>query len=141
MDKTDKEIIQLLSIDARTSTTSLAATVGLSRSTVQERIKRLESSGIISGYTVRLSEGFTNRQIKAQVMISLMPKRQAEVVNALKKMVSVDALYAISGEYDLIARVSVDSTDDMDTTLDTIGLMEGIEKTRSSIILSTKFER
>jgi len=141
MDKTDKEIIQLLSQDARTSTTSLAASVGLSRSTVQERIKRLESSGIISGYTVRLSEGYRGRQIHAHVMISLVPKRQAEVVTALRKMVSVDSLYAISGEYDLIAHVNADSTDDIDATLDTIGIMEGIEKTRSSIILSTKFER
>lgn len=141
MDKTDKELIQVLSQDARTSTTSLAATVGLSRSTVQDRIKRLESSGIISGYTVRLSEGFKGRQIHAHVMIQLLPKRQAEVVTALKKMVSVDALHAINGEYDLIAHISADSTHEIDETIDTIGLLEGIEKTCTSIILSTKFER
>ena len=61
MDDKDKQLLNLLSENSRTSTTTLARTLGLSRSTVQDRIRRLEDRGIIAGYTIRLNDEYSQR--------------------------------------------------------------------------------
>ena len=55
----DRALIDLLRANSRESVSELARQLGLSRSTVKDRIARLEKSGVITGYTVRFSEGYT----------------------------------------------------------------------------------
>lgn len=141
MDKTDKKLLQLLTQNARASITALAQDIGLSRSTTQDRMKKLEKKGVIGGYTVRLDEAHQRRQITAHVMVSVRPKKAPVVAMALKKILNVRSLFAISGEYDMIAVLSAETTEEIDETIDEMGELEGIEKTRSSIVLSTKFQR
>jgi len=59
----------------------------------------------------------------------------------LRKLVNLKSLYAVNGIYDMIAVISAESTKSLDETLDLIGDTSGVEKTVSSIILSTKIER
>jgi len=141
LDNKDKALLDLLSANSRESTAALARKLGLSRSTVKDRIARLEQSGIVTGYTIRYSAAYSTRQIRAQVMISYDPKLSSQIVRSLRQMPAIKAVYAVNGIYDMIALVSADSTGDLDQCLDQIGDMDGIEKTVSSIILSTKFER
>lgn len=141
LDDKDQELLALLSANSRESTAELARKLNLSRSTVKDRINRLEKGGIITGYTIRYSEDFASGQIKAQVMISYDPKQSSQIVRSLRHLPSIKAVYAVNGIYDLIALVSTDSMGDLDQALDQIGEIDGIEKTVSSIILSTKFER
>ena len=141
MDEIDRALIRNLSADARATTTALAHTLGLARSTVQSRIERLEARGIITGYTLRLAEEYERRQIKTHVMIAVAPKQATGVVAALGKMPGVTSLYAISGEYDLIAIITAPTTEVIDRTIDAIGSLDGVARTNSSVVLSTKFER
>lgn len=141
MDTKDRDLIRLLQADARATTTSLAKQLGLSRATVQTRMARLEARGIIRGYTVRVSYDIEQRQIRAHVMISVYPKQNAEVSAALVKQAGVRALYAISGEFDLIAIIAAEGTEEIDRIIDAIGQLDGVERTNSSIVLSTKFQR
>lgn len=141
MDQTDKDLLALLEANAREPVAALARKLGLSRSTVQDRIRRLEDRGIVSGYTVRYRDDFARRQITAHVMISLDPKHADRVVHGLRKMTGLSALHAVSGQYDLIAIIRAETTAEIDAMLDEIGRMTGIDKTMSSIVLSTKFER
>ena len=141
MDGKDRELIRLLQADARLTTTALARELDLSRATVQTRMARLEAQGIIRGYTVRVSYEIEQRQIRAHVMISVYPKQNAEVSAALVKQAGVRALYAISGEYDLIAIVAAEGTEEIDQIIDAVGQLDGVERTNSSIVLSTKFQR
>ncbi len=141
MDAKDRELIRLLQADARATTTALARELGLSRATVQTRMARLEAQDIIRGYTVRVSYEIEQRQIRAHVMISVFPKQNAEVSAALVKQTGVRALYAISGEYDLIAIIAAESTEEIDQIIDAVGQLDGVERTNSSIVLSTKFQR
>ena len=85
MDSTDKQLIKLLSQNSRSSTTTLAQTLGYSRSTIQDRIKKLESQGIIAGYTIKYHDDFSQRQITAQVMMTFHPKYSAAILQSLKK--------------------------------------------------------
>ena len=141
LDSNDKQLLALLSANSRESTAELARKLGLSRSTVKDRMQRLEKKGVISGYTIRYSEDYASGQIRAQVMISYEPKLATQIVRLLRQLPTIKAVYAVNGIYDMIALVSADSTLDLDQTLDQIGDIDGIEKTVSSIILSTKFER
>ncbi|MBI3452377.1 MAG: Lrp/AsnC family transcriptional regulator [Rhodospirillales bacterium] len=141
MDATDRRLIQLLEADARLPTAALARQLGLARSTVQERLSRLERSGAIAGYTVKLGDDIQRRQIVAHVMIDANPKLGERIVGELRKLPEVKRLYAVSGIHDLIAVAVAETTQDMDALLDRIGRIPGIEKTVSSIVLSAKFDR
>lgn len=141
MDETDQALLRLLEENARLPTAVLARRLGLSRSTVQDRLNRLERSGVVGGYTVRYRDAHAARQITAHVMISVNPKLADRVTMALKQMAGLRALHAVSGHYDLIAIIRADTTGEIDAMLDEIGRIPGIERTTSSIVLSTKFER
>lgn len=141
LDKTDRDLLAHLRADARESVSSLARKLDLARSTVQERIARLERTGVIAGYTIRSGEEFAERQIAAHVMISVDPKLATSLTADLKKMPDVRALAAISGTFDMMAEVAAETTAKIDAVLDAIGHLKGVQKTMSSIVLSVKFER
>ena len=124
----DELLLSLLREDARASTADIARRLGLSRTTVQNRIARLEAQGVIRGYTVRVHDDYEQSRIRA-------------VVKALQGVREVRVLYSISGGYDLIALAVAGSVGEMDVLTDAIGAIDGVERTTTSIILSTKFER
>jgi DNA-binding Lrp family transcriptional regulator len=141
MDTKDKKLLALLQANAREPTSSIARKLEVSRSTVQSRIKRLEERGVIGGYTVRLNEEYDRARIRAHVLITVAPKLAPRVDAELQKLPEVTSLYSISGVNDLIAIVAAETTSQMDGIIDAIGRINGIERTTTSIVLSTKFER
>jgi DNA-binding Lrp family transcriptional regulator len=141
MRDTDSKLISLLKHNAREPTASLARKLGLARSTVQERIARLEREKTIRGYTVKLSEEAQTRGLSAVVMISADPRQADRITAELKRMTEVRALSAVSGAYDMIAMVEADTATRMDAVLDRIGKAHGVARTVSSIVLSEKFAR
>ena len=141
MDEIDQRLIAALRADARTPVAGLARQLGLSRTTVQSRLERLQSSGTIIGYTVRLSDAHERGRIHAYVMITVSHKRSAQVIGAIRRMPAVGLLQSVSGPFDLIARVAAPSVAEMDTLIDALGALEGVERTTSSIVLSTKVDR
>ncbi len=141
MRDTDTKLIDLLRANAREPTASLARKLGLARSTVQERIARLEQEGVIKGYTVRIADGAEANRLRAVVMISTDPKQADRVTVELKNMPEVRSLAALSGSYDLVAMVETDTPARIDVLLDRIGRAPGVARTVSSIILSEKFAR
>ena len=93
----DEALLSLLREDARASTAQIARRLGLSRTTVQSRIERLQRNGVIAGYTVRLGEDFERDRIRALVMVTVLPKQMPAVVEALRGMPEVRSLRSVSG--------------------------------------------
>jgi DNA-binding Lrp family transcriptional regulator len=141
MDETDRRLIEALREDARAPTAKLARDLGLSRTTVQSRLDRLERSGVITGYTVRLSEAHERGQIHAYVMMTVTPKNAASVITAMRRLTAVRLLQSVSGPFDLMAEVVAPSVAEMDTVIDALGHLDGVERTTSSVVLSTKIDR
>jgi len=137
----DRALLAILSENARTQTATIARKLGLSRTTVQARIERLERSGVIAGYGVKLSEAFASSMVKAHVLITLAPKTLARVTTALHAIAAVRTLHSVSGSFDLIAIVQAASIAELDHLIDQIGAISGVERTLSSIILSTRIRR
>ena len=125
----------------RAPVAELARSLKVSRTTIQSRIRRLERSKVITGYSVRVAESFEKNQIHAYVMITVGPKRAATVSAEIKRMPAVRLLQSVSGTFDMIALAVTPSVHDMDDLIDAIGDLEGVERTTSSVVLSTKFDR
>jgi DNA-binding Lrp family transcriptional regulator len=141
LDATDRALIALLRENARIGHAEAARRLNLSRTTVQARVESLERRGIIVGYTARLAEEISRRMVRAHVTIVVAPKASAAVVSALQRMPELRALYSVAGVFDLLAVVEAEDVPSLDAAIDKIGALEGVERTQSSIILSTKFER
>jgi len=137
----DERLLCILRQNARTSVSDLARALNLSRSTVQNRITKLESSGIINGYAVEYGSEYIKDLVSAHVSIKVKQKLTSKTNLELKKITQIVELYAISGEFDLIAIVQAQSLDQLSHTLDDIGNLDAVERTNSSVILETKFKR
>ena len=141
MDDLDRRLVEALRENARAPTARLARSLGLSRTTVQSRLERLEASGVIAGYTVRLSEAHERGQVLAYVMLTVSHKQAAAVASAIRRMPAVRLLRSVSGAFDMVAEIVAPSVADMDALIDALGALAGVERTTSSIVLSTKINR
>lgn len=140
IDETDRQLMALLSEDARRPVTELARRLGLARTTVQARIERLVQTGAIAGFTLR--RGVDARPaIRATVLISIEPRAAPSVLARLRSLPAVDRVHTTSGRVDLIASLSAASTEALDQALDAIGEAKGVRSSESLIHLSTKFDR
>jgi DNA-binding Lrp family transcriptional regulator len=140
MDATDTKLLALLEADARAPVAELARKLKLARSTVQDRLARLERSGEIAGYTIR-RKARAGRAIRAQVMLTVDPKQADRIVADLKAMAVLRRLVTVSGAFDLMAEIAAETTEALDDALDEIGRLKGVQKTMSSVVLSVKAER
>lgn len=141
LDDTDRALLGLLRENARSATAELARRLGLSRTTVQSRIERLERARVIAGYTVKVADEIEAALVRAHVMITMAPKQAGAIEAALRKIVAVRSLHSVSGPFDLLAVVAAPSIGELDELIDRIGALEGVERTTSAIVLSTRIER
>jgi len=137
----DRELLSILSENARAPVAEIARRLGLSRTTVQAKIERLERDGVIAGYGVRLSDAYESGMVRAHVLITIAPKTLARITTALHAISAVRTLHSVSGSFDLIAVVEAASIAELDHLIDRIGVIDGVERTLSSIILSTRIRR
>jgi DNA-binding Lrp family transcriptional regulator len=137
----DEELLSALRANARAPVAALARALGLSRTTVQDRLKRLEEQGVIAGYTLKLTRDLAPKGIAAQVAISVEPRRQIEVAKAIGKLQQVETLHAVSGKVDFIAMVRAPTAEGIDKVIDLIGLIPGVNGIETAVILSTKLDR
>jgi DNA-binding Lrp family transcriptional regulator len=141
LDPLDQQLIALLKVNARLPVARLARALGCARSTVQLRLKALEGSGVITGYTVGLAQPAAATRIHAIVLIAIDTKQEHPVVEALALRHEIDRVFSVSGRYDLCAMVSTESTQELDGLLDRMRAVKGVKETFSTILLSSKLER
>lgn len=137
----DDELLGLLRVNAREPVASLARKLGISRTTVQDRLRRLQHTGVIEGYSVRLGKSAKDSGISAVVTIYVEPRQAADVAKAMSAMPQVETLYTVSGKFDLVAVVKAKTSEDMDRLLDRFSDMKGVTDIETAVILSTKLDR
>ncbi|WP_151720737.1 Lrp/AsnC family transcriptional regulator [Gemmobacter serpentinus] len=141
MDEMDRTIIGLLGADARMSVATLARRMKVARSTVQARLERLETTGVIAGYTLKLGEAARQGRLRASVLLTIEPRAQAAIITRLKAIGEIEKVFTTSGRYDLLLQIAAPSTQVLDQVLDQIGALTGVVSSESLIHLSTKFDR
>ncbi|WP_137701625.1 Lrp/AsnC family transcriptional regulator [Marimonas lutisalis] len=139
-DETDEALIAALAENARLPVATLARRLGLARTTVQARLDRLETSGVIAGYTLRRGRA-AQPMIRATALISIEPRRQPDVLGRLKSLPAVVEVHTTTGRFDLIATLVATTTEELDEALDRISEARGVLGSESLIHLSTKLDR
>ena len=141
MDDLDQRLLAALAANSSTSTSQLARRFKVARSTVQARIERLERTGVIGGYTVRLGQSVTVRRIRATVMVEIEPRTGAAVLARLKAIPEVEMVHTTSGRVDMIVQLATETTETLDETIDKLAAIPGVVDTESLVHLSTKLDR
>jgi DNA-binding Lrp family transcriptional regulator len=134
MDEMDRNILGLLGADARMSVATLSRRLKVARSTIQARLERLETSGVIAGYTLKLP-------VRASVLLTIEPRAQAAVLTRLKSIAEIERVFTTSGRFDLLMQIACPNTQVLDQVLDQVGAMTGVKGSESLIHLSTKIDR
>jgi DNA-binding Lrp family transcriptional regulator len=137
MDSTDQQLIALLRTDARASIATLAHKLGVSRGTVSNRLTRLEDSGVIVGYAVRLRPDVQTEEIRAWTSIAVEGNQTRVVISALLGEPGVAALHDTNGRWDLLAELRSGNLNELAEVLERIRLIKGIGATETSIHLQT----
>ena len=137
MDATDQQLISLLRKDARTSVATLAAKLGVSRGTVSNRITKLEDTGTIVGYTVRLRPDAQPNEISAWMSVAVAGNETRSVIASLLGEPGVACLHDTNGRWDLLAELRAANLSELSKVLERIRLVRGISSTETSIHLET----
>ncbi|GAA0843978.1 Lrp/AsnC family transcriptional regulator [Cupriavidus pauculus] len=141
LDQTDRHLLALLQANARESAANLSRALGIARTTVVARIARLERTGVIAGYGVRLGSRMEDNAILAFCGLSVQPKAAPGVVRALQRLPEVEELNSVSGPVDYMAVIRCDTHARLDKLLDEIGMLDGVNHTTTSIVLARKIDR
>jgi DNA-binding Lrp family transcriptional regulator len=141
MDDLDRNILGLLGADARMSVATLARRLKVARSTIQARLERLETGGIIAGYTLKLGEEARQGRLRASVLLTIEPRAQAAILSRLKSIPEVERVFTTSGRFDLLMQIAAPNTQVLDGVLDQIGALTGVKSSESLIHLSTRIDR
>ena len=136
MDNIDIKILECLTKDARMNASQISTTVNLSVSAVIERMKKLENSGLIRGYTALIDERLAGYDVQAMISIRLEhPKYNQSFVKQMREHHCVMECYYITGDFDYIARVSTGSTEELTKVLNDIKQIPGVSLTRTYVLL------
>lgn len=120
LDEVDARLLKALSLDGRVRLADLARDVGLSAPSVAERIRRLEDSGVIEGYGVRINPAALGLPISAWLRIRPIPGQLQKVAELLRKLPAITECDRITGEDCFIARAHVASVEALEKLIDEI---------------------
>lgn len=138
MDAIDRQIVAMLRGNARLPLKTVAATVGLARSSVRERLSKLETAGTIGGYHARVVD---ERGIAAILQLRLARTPSPDIVAAVTGMAEVARCYSLSGEIDLLVELEAPDAASLNAARDRIALIAGVEDTTTALTLKRDKDR
>ena len=138
MDSVDIKILRCLKDNARLTASAISEDIGLSVSAVIERIKKMENSGLIKGYTIDIDQDILGNKMVALMDVSLKhPDFYDGFVELIKANNSIASCYYQTGEFDFVLRIVTDSTEGLDEVYKVVKGYEGVENTETHIVLRT----
>lgn len=141
MDEKDLMIIDRLKENSRKSIKELSRELNLPRTTINDRIKKLISRGIIKKFTTLIDYEKLGKPITAFILVSFLPNpkiSQRELARKIARLRDVHELYIITGEWDLLLKVRGSSMEEIGKlVLDKLRTMEGVGKTVTCTCFST----
>jgi DNA-binding Lrp family transcriptional regulator len=139
-DATDRRLLALLQTNARASVATLARKLGVARTTVQERITRMERNGRSPDIPSSCAATRSTSMLKSWCSSEPPIARAKLVVEKLQEFPEVVLCQVTSGDLELICRIRVPHMEDVQPVLDSIDEIAGIERVRSIVVLSTAFD-
>ncbi len=137
MDDRDIKILNHLLTDARQSARQLAHRLGVSTVTMISRIKKLEESKIILGYSVRLDHELLGYDITAIIEIKTTKGKMLEIENKIAKQDNVIAVYDITGDTDTIVIAKFKDRKSVSSFVKKLLEIPNVENTVTHLVLNT----
>ena len=138
MDTIDCKILACLKENSRVNAKTIGEKVNLSTSAVIERIKKMESSGLIERYTTIINQSALGRETTAFISVSLEhPRYNDEFIRLITENSSISECNYIAGDFDFILKVVTKNGKTLETVLNYVKSIKGVSKTRTSVVLST----
>lgn len=134
LDDKDRQILDLLRADARLPLKTLAAKVGLARSTLRERLARLEGDGVIRGYHAEIAEAASAVRVYLFVRLKTTPARA--FIAMLRRMPEVRSCTSLTGDIDLLVELAAATTERVNALRDRISSHEAVADLTTSIVLN-----
>jgi Lrp/AsnC family leucine-responsive transcriptional regulator len=140
VEEIDRKIVSLLSRNGRMSFTELARQAGLSVSAVHQRVRRLETDGVITGYVALCDPEVIGLPLTAFVSVKPFdPSAPDDVPEKLRGLSAIEACHSVAGEENYILKVRVASPVDLENLLQRIRTVASVS-TRTTVVLSTPYE-
>jgi Lrp/AsnC family transcriptional regulator, leucine-responsive regulatory protein len=137
LDETDRRLLAELQADGRLTQ---VARVGLSRTAVQERIARLEQTGVIRGYTIRLGNPGAAPKLRAYLLVKGGPSHD-RAVKALEGMPEVKVADSVSGNIDLVLQLEAEHLEEINRVRDEVAKLPGVASTQTLLVMAPRFDR
>jgi len=137
MDKFDREILNLLTQNARQSVTAIGDVIGLSRTAVNERIRKLEDLGVIQRYTIEVGDQAQQQKVCAYFEMTFRPFDLKAVKDSIQTISEIRQAHALSGATDVLVYVEARSMERLMQVRQQLAELEHLEK----IVTSTALEQ
>jgi len=134
----DASIIALLKRNARMSVTQMSHELGTSRITINSHIRKMEQSGIITGYTVTLGAEEFRHKVSGWIMITVGASKEEAVIDELAGMPQIARLFTTNGRWDLAAEIQTSTLESLDAAISRLRQIPGIKETDTSLLLSSR---
>lgn len=137
LDDLDQRLLSLLRANGREPVATLAQRLGVTRATVNKRVLRLQDTGVIIGFSVRVHDPNEAGVVRAVTSIAVEGRSVRQAIAGLRGIPEIAALHTTNGRWDLIAELSCDSLPAFDAALGRIRAVDGVRDSESSILLSS----
>src|SRR6476661_1546921 len=139
---TDLRILEVLQRDGRRAYADLGAEVGMSGPSAHERVKKLESRGVIQGYAAIVDPVAIGYDILAFSWITQAPgTTSADLTGAFASIPEIEECHHITGEADYLIKVRARNTRDLERVLRQVQATPNVFQTETDVVFSSGFER
>ena len=141
LDATDRLLLDALRANARATYAELARLVGLSAPAVHDRVQRLEAAGIVTGYHAAVAPAALGLGVSALVGIHQSDDvEQDDLAARLAEVAVVEDCWFVAGDEAFVVKVRVPDVDALEHTLGVLRRIPGVARTRTTVVLSTRWE-
>jgi DNA-binding Lrp family transcriptional regulator len=138
MDELDNHLIAALKRNGRASLSELASLLNVTRSTVRVRLDRLVQGGEIAGFTILTRSDVRPDAVRGLMMLEIAGRGAENIMKQLQRMSQVQAVHSTNGTWDLIAEIGTKTLEQFDQVLFTIRRMDGVTRSETNLLLSTR---
>jgi Lrp/AsnC family leucine-responsive transcriptional regulator len=141
MDRVDRLLLDALRANARATYAELARIVGLSAPAAHERVAKLEAAGVITGYHAAVTPESLGYETNALIGVFITDSADTdEITAALFTIDVVEDCWFVAGEETFVVKVRVANVGALEATIRELNAIKGVARTRTTVVLSTKFE-
>uniref|UniRef100_A0A7C3ET50 Lrp/AsnC family transcriptional regulator n=1 Tax=Candidatus Methanomethylicus mesodigestus TaxID=1867258 RepID=A0A7C3ET50_9CREN len=136
MDQIDMQLLKLLTEDSRMSYTELAERIGISETAIRRRMKKLVDEKVITQFTIKVDQEKIGKSITAFVGVDVGGEIGPVAGSELMNKEEISELYTITGDFDIIMKVTCRTVKDLEKTIEFVRGMDFTQKTKTYVVLN-----